>query len=556
MAHSRTVSVLCAALLIIPASLPQAQETSSPQTFDVRGTVLNSVTHEPIARVLVTLAGANSSSLLTDNEGRFDFANIPAGRSMLQARRPGFFALGSGRDLDLPIAVEPNVPDHVLQLEPAGVIEGHIILPSSDSGSNIRVQLMRRTIQEGRARWQPFGMKVTNSEGTFRFGNLQPGDYKLNTVASIDPDVASSQAPVRWGFPSASYPQEGGDNAAGFLKISPGQQLNAELSLTRVPFYSVTIPVANPQGYSMQISNENGRLNDVSMFYDSRQQQFRAWLPSGSYTVSIQTYPPTPGFMSQPITVRNTPVRMGSLAVLPIHPIPVTIHKEFASTNSPPQIIEIENGKQVEFSRDVNLMFFSVAGDESDGVNIRHEPGSDDSSWLLENALPGRYWVQAYANQGYVASITSGETDLARDSLVIGPGGAAAPIDIVLRNDMATLSVRVKNGSPQPMESTSPSENFLLQAPVQAPLGYLYLVPQFATSSGVQESIPLQQTVNIPNLQPGTYRVFALDHPVDLEYHNPKALQEYADRGQTVTLEPNGTASIDLDVTSAESTQP
>lgn len=535
--------MLCAVLLFIPAGLFQAQESNSQQTFEVRGTVLNSVTHEPIARAQVTLAGANSSSQLTDNEGRFDFTNIPAGGSMLQARRPGFFGQGTGRDLDLPIVVGANVPDHVLQLEPAGVITGHIALSASDSGSNIRIQLMRRTIQEGRARWQPFGMKMTNSEGAFRFGNLQPGDYKLNTVTSIDPDAASSQAPVRWGFPSVSYPQEGGDNTAGFLKIGPGQQVNAELSLTRAPFYSVTIPVANPQGYSVQISGENGRLNDVSMLYDSQQQQFRAWLPSGSYTVSIQTYPPAPGFASQAITVRNAPVQMGSLTILPIHPIPVTIHKEFASTNNPPQIIDIENGKQVEFSRDVNLMFFSMASDESDGVNLRHEPGSDDSSWLLENALPGKYWVQAYANQGYVASITSGGTNLAQDPLVIGPGGAAAPIDIILRNDMATLSVRVKSAlDPHPDAQTT--------------LGYLYLVPQFDTTSVVQESVPLQQTMNIGNLQPGTYRVFALDHPTDLEYHNPKALEAHAGKGQTVTLESNGTASIDLDVTSAEPAQP
>lgn len=543
MAHPRTVSVLCAVLLFISADRLPSQETSSPQTYDVRGIVLNSVTHEPIARALVTLAGANSSSQLTDNEGRFDFSNIPSGRSVVQARRPGFFGPGSSSNVDLPVAVGPNIPDHVLQLEPAGVITGHIELPASDSGSNIQVQLMRRIIQEGRARWLPFGMKVTNSEGAFRFGNLQPGDYKLYTATSIDPDATSSQAPVRWGFPSASYPQEGDDNTTGFLRIGPGQQVNAAMSLARVPFYSVTIPVANRtlQGYSAQIFGESGHLNDVSMFYDSRQQQFRAWLPSGSYTVSIQTYPPAPGFVSQPFTVRNGPVQMGSLAVLPIHSIPVTIHKEFASTNSEPQIIEIENGKQVEFSRDVNLMFFSVAGDESDGVNLRHEPGSDDSSWLLENARPGRYWVQAYANQGYVASITSGGTDLARDPLVIGPGGTAALIDIVLRNDMATLSARVKSLSPMPLE---------------APLGFLYLVPLFDTTSVVQESIPLQQTVNIPNLQPGTYRVFALDHPTDLEYHNPKALQEYAGKEQTVVLEPNGTASIDLDVASAESAQP
>ena len=301
-------------------------------------------------------------SQLTDNEGRFEFPNIPAGRGMLQAKRPGFFGTGSGRDLYRPIAVGPSTTDHVLALEPAGSITGHVTMPASDPGSNIRVQLMRRAIQEGRAHWQPFGMKLTNSEGEFRFGNLQAGEYKLSTAISIDPDMASSQAPVRWGFPSVSYPQEGDSNTTGFLKIDPGQQLNVQMALTREPFYSVTIPVANRllQGYSVQISNGRGRLNDVSTFYDSQQQQFRAYLPHGNYTATIQSYMP-PGFASEPIAVRNAPVQAQNLSLLPIHPIPVTIRKEFtAANNSGPQIVQIENGKQVEISRDINLMLFSA----------------------------------------------------------------------------------------------------------------------------------------------------------------------------------------------------
>lgn len=552
--------MLCSVLLFTSPNLQlPAQEISTGantnrQSYEVRGTVVNSVTHEPIARALVTIAGETSSSQLTDNEGRFEFPNIPPGRSVLQAKRPGFFGTGSGRDLYQPIAVGPNTPDHTLALEPAGSITGQVTMPASDPGSNIRIQLMRRTIQEGRARWQQAGMKLTNSEGAFRFGNLQAGEYKLSTASSIDPDMPSSQAPVRWGFPSVSYPQEGDSNTTGYLRIDPGQQFNAQLSLTREPFYSVTIPVANRmlQGYSVQISDGRGRQNDVPMSYDSQQQQFRAYLPSGNYTATIQSYMPS-GFASEPITVRNAPVQAQSLPLLPIHPIPVTIRKEFTATNNNgPQIVQIENGKQVEISRDINLMLFSTTNEEFIGVNLRHEPGGDESSWVLENVLPGKYWVQTYANQGYVASISAGVTDLARDPLTIGPGGASAPIEIVLRNDMATLSVRVKNVSSSPLDTGASSDIFTTTAPIQTPLGYLYLIPQFDTSSIVQQAMPLQQTGSVANLQPGTYRVLALDRPLDLEYRDSKALEAYTGKGQSITLEPNGTTNVDLEVVPAD----
>jgi Carboxypeptidase regulatory-like domain len=561
-AHPRRISVLSTLLLFILCGLSgRAQDgNGSPgqRVYEVRGTVVNSVTHEPIARALVTIAGETSSSQLTDNEGRFEFPNASAGRGVLQARRPGFFGTNYGRDALLPIEVGPNAQDHILTLEPAGSITGRVTMPASDPGSNIRIQLMHRGIQEGRACWQTAGMKLTNSEGTFRFGNLQPGDYKLYTASSIDPDAPASQAPVRWGFPAVLYPEEGDNKATGFLRIGPGQQLNAQLALTREPFYSVTIPVANrvDQGYSIQISDERGGPHDMSAAYDSRQQQFRAYLPSGSYTVTLQSYMPSPGFASEPITVRNAPLQLRGLTVLPVHPIPVTIRKEFTATNSGgPQIIDIENGKQVEVSRDINLTLFSTTNQEFVGVNLRHEPGGDDSSWVLENVSPGKYWVQTYANQGYVAAISAGGTDLTRDPLVIGPGGTSASIEIVLRNDVATLSVRLKNISPPPIDAATPTEAFVTNTSVQTPLGYLYLVPQFDTSSVVQQAMPLQPTANIPNLQPGTYRVLALDRPFDLEYRNPKALEAYSGKGQTITLEPNGTANIDLDVVTAEAPQ-
>lgn len=553
-AHSRISLLLYGGLLFISHCL-QLHAQGNTQAYEVRGTVINSVTHEPIARALVTLAGETSSSQLTDNEGRFEFPDIPAGRSVLEAKRPGFFGASSGRDLYQPIAVGPSTTDHILTLEPAGSITGQITVPSSDSDSNIRVQLMRRTIQEGRARWQPTGMKLTNSEGSFRFGNLQPGEYKLSTASSIDPDLAASQAPVRWGFPSVSYPQEGDSNTAGFLKINPGQQVNVQIALTREPFYSVTIPVANMplQGYSFHLSDGKSHINDLPISYDQQAKQFRAWLPSGSYTAIIQSFMPQPSFASESITVRNAPVQAQGLSVLPLHPISVMIRKEFATTNNDaPQMIQIENGKQVEISRDINLMLFSATNEEFVGANLRHEPGGDDSSWVLENVLPGKYWVQTYANQGYVASISAGGTDLARDPLVLSPGGTAAPIEIVLRNDMATLSVRTKSAMASPSSETSSTNIFAVGSSAETPLGYLYLVPQFDTTSVVPQSVPLQESANTLNLQPGTYHVLALDRPLDFEYRDPKALEPYTGKGQLITLEPNGSANIDVDIVPAD----
>ncbi len=518
--------------------------SSQQQTYPVRGTVINSVTREPIARALVTSAGEASSSLLTDNEGRFEFPNLPSGRCVLQARRPGFFAKGSGRGANQAISVGPRTEDVTLTLEPAGSITGHVTLSTSDpADASIHIQLMRRTIQEGWARWQMVEMKSTNSEGVFRFGNLQKGEYKLYTANSIDPDAGQSQASTRWGFPPVWYPEESDNNAAGVLKLGAGQQLNADLALSREPFYSVTVSVANNPnlGINFQIHDQNGRVFDSAVSYDPRQQQLRTYLPPGDYTLSGQSYAPAPGFGSLQISVHDAPVQAHqSLVVLPIHPIHVAIRRDFTTPeNESPQITMVENGVQVQISRDINLMLFSAKDNETLGGNLRRERGNtDDAAWILESVPPGSYWVLTYANQGYVASITAGGTDLAHEPLVVGPGGTSAPIEIVLRNDTATLSVRLKD-APAATDDASPR-------------AFIYLLPQFDLASVLPESGPLSQTSQIANLQPGTYRVIALDRAFDLEYRNPKALEPYAGKGQTVTLEPGGTTNVDLDVVPAD----
>lgn len=540
---------LCMLLLALPVSISlHAQDdadsgSAQHQTYPVRGSVINTVTHEPVARALVTFSGEATGSMLTDSEGRFEFSSVPAGRCILQARRPGFFAKGAGQDAYQSFPVGPKNEDVTLALEPAGSITGHAVLSTSDPGDGIRVQLMSRTVQEGRARWQLAATKNTNSDGAFRFGNLRPGEYRLSTANSIDPDEGQSQTATRWGFPPTWYPEESDNNTTGTLRLGAGQQLNAELALNRERFYSVTIPVANgsPTGISLQVRDQNGEALDSAVSYEVQRQQLRAYLPSGNYTLISQTYAPAPGFGSMQVSVHDAPVQMQQpLVVLPIHPIPVTIRKEFTNpANEAPQVTVVENGSQVAISPDVNLMLFSATDNETLGGNLRRESGSgDDTTWLLENIPPGKYWMLTYANQGYVASITAGGTDLSREPLVVGPGGTSAPIDIVLRNDTATLSVRLKDAAGAAEDA--------------APRAFLYLLPQFDLTSVVPESSPLPQASQVPNLPPGAYRVIALDQAFDLEYRNPKALEPFAGKGQTVTLEPGGTENVDLEVVSID----
>jgi hypothetical protein len=60
----------------------------------VSGTVVNSVTGLPIARVLVELDVPSSRYTMTDANGAFRFEGVAEGSVKLEAERPGFFKPG------------------------------------------------------------------------------------------------------------------------------------------------------------------------------------------------------------------------------------------------------------------------------------------------------------------------------------------------------------------------------------------------------------------------------------------------------------------------------
>ena len=50
------------------------------------------------------------------------------------------------------------------------------------------------------------------------------------------------------------------------------------------------------------------------------------------------------------------------------------------------------------------------------------------------------------------------------------------------------------------------------------------------------------------NLAPGSYRVVACDAPQEIDFHSPEGLAAWTGKGQTVTVEAGGSASVELDV--------
>ncbi len=445
------------------------------------------------------------------------------------------------------------MPGLTFYLTPEALITGQVMLSTADAADGIRVMAYRRRINGGRETWMMQGGATTNSEGLFRIAGLQPGSYLLYTQPTRDGDSAASRANAIYGYPAAYYPGVADMSAAGLLTLTAGQHAQADFTLARQEFYSVTVTIANHEagGMNLQVHDRSGRQMSFPVRWNAMQGTAQVNVPSGSYYIEGRRRGEAQLYGRVDFTVAGASVSGLNMALLPLHAVPVTVRKVFTATNTSGDVVysnSSEGNSPVSPGLNIALMaaeeFF---GQQGAGGMRSVEGTSDGSSFEIENVGPGRYWVETTPFEGYVSSITSGGVDLARDPLVVGPGGTSAPIEVTLRNDSGTISAQLSNGA-------------IGQQTGVAALGeqqqiYVYAIPLFATSEqikmgGMQGSG--QTTIN--GLAPGSYRVVAFDAPQEIDFHTPEGLAKYAGQGETVTVDPGGSANAQLDIIHVAST--
>jgi len=568
--RNRSVFSLSLALAFLSISAA-AQISSIPdengQRFPVRGVVLDSLSREPIPRALVQ---NDLGAELTDGEGRFEL-NLPNGMLPIMLRRPGYNSRGQDQ-LHL-VNVGPNTPELTFYLTPQASITGHVTLATGEPAEGITFLAYRKAIVEGRERWEVGSSASSNSEGTFRMANLAaPGLWVLCSVPAQEHPAlraAGTLTPVAStvGYPSVCYPgpiPASGELApANALVLAPGQQAEAEITLTRQPFYRVAIAIPNATGVpgvGVDIRDPSGRTLEFSAEWNAKTGLVEVYLPSGQYYAEARSQGQPAGYGRLDFRVGAAPLTGLSMTLLPSRPIPVEVHKDFtaAANNNP----ESFYGRSVRGQDSPGLNITLIAADSaiSDmaGGGLSQPPGSGDPNlFMLDNAVPGRYWVLTYPYEGYVSSITSGGSDLSRQPLIVGPGNSTAPIQITLRNNTGQIQCTVNTTGATETATAATASSATTAAPGEVKPIFLYAIPTTQTSSQIPQTQGQgTQAITFANLAPGTYRVVAYDRSQQINLSDPQQLAEIASRGQTVTVSPGSTASIQLDLIHATSSSP
>ncbi|MGA9509394.1 MAG: carboxypeptidase-like regulatory domain-containing protein [Candidatus Sulfotelmatobacter sp.] len=526
------------------------------QSNMVRGTVVNVVTRQPVGRALVYSLD-NRYATFTDGEGHFEFTLPKAAAdnggvtfsgnsgslTWLTARRPGFLEdLSGNRPVEVSAGTEVTIA-----LMPEALIKGRVTLPAADPAPGISVELFSRQVQDGTPRWMQKSSTRTNSNGEFRFAELEPGSYKLLTREWMDIDPEGTvPGGQRYGFPPVYYPSASDFATASTIQLTAGQSFEADMSLVRQPYYRVTIPVTNTErnhGVSVTVSSQGDRGPGYSLGYNGSRHLIEGQLPNGKYLVEAASFDPNfSASGSVNLMVAGAPAEGPMMVLARNSSIPVNVKEEFTSPAGNIQAFFSTGGRTVQMHGprvDVNINAEAI--DDFKGRRsgtLRPPTGTNEDPLILENLAPGSYWLRLAASRGYVASASMGGTDLLREPMVVLPG-ASTPIEITMRDDTAELEGSLLGVAVTPVNASRPGTQ-----------SFLYCIPMPDTSGRLLElSVSSDGKFDVQGVAPGVYRVIAFNRQQrDIPYRDPEAMKAYESKGQVVHFAPGQKVTLQLQV--------
>ncbi len=564
---TRLLSIVLAACSSLGQAFAQAP-LADEQPTTIHGTVLNSVTHTPISRALV-YSPDNRYAMFTDGEGHFEFtlpkannenqSGIYSGQPhqmwpasgagstvWLMARKPGY--------LDDPNETRQTPPpggDNTITLMPEALIKGRVAISEADPPVGINVQLYSQQVRDGLPRWTHANSARANSEGEFRFAELLPGTYKVLTNEWMDNDpVTAVPGGQPYGFPPVFYPGAPDFGSASTITLTAGQSVQIDLPLTRQPYYAVSIPVANADesgGMNITVSMQGHRGPGYSLGYNAGKQAIEGTLPNGSYLVEASTYghPSLSGAVQ--LAVAGTPTQGPTMTMIRSASIEVRVSEDFTDTESRSTASFSSAAGPFEM-HGVRADLYPQLEQDDDfaqqrGDYLRPPTGPNDESLVLENLSPGKYWLRANPNRGYVAAATVGTIDLLHEPLTVAAGSTGV-IDIKLRDDFAEIDGTVAG---------IVTESAWPQGTAALPI-FLYCVPLSDSPGQFQQlgTSSLDGKFTSNRMTPGSYRVLAFRNPQPrLPYRDPEAMKAYESMGPVVHLSPGQKTTVQVPIISS-----
>ncbi len=475
-----------------------ASAADDTERFSIQGTVVNSVTGEPLRNASVALMGARSqdsnANLSSDAGGRFTIPGLPYGDYTVSAAKQGFSPTAP-----VHVALSANQSDLTIKLLPFGRITGTVVDDNGDPILNANIQLFRAAIQNGRRVMQPASHSTTNDLGEYHVASLPPGRYYVSVTASPEPDGTAYSRTFYGGGSdigsAAPLELEAGGSQRADVRMRPVQSFSVRGTIVNLPenlhpYLNIarrgSVLAAN-EGHATQVDPATGHF------------EFRGVTP-GDWVV-------TAGCFDQGTQLFGT--------------------AEVVVSESDAEGLTVAMGKAAELTGSVH-----VEGANAPSMNIRSvyvalrpvKDGSqpamggavkEDGTFSMAGIQPGDYvLITRVMEPFYVKSVKMGGREIGGDPFTVNASGVTAPIDVTVATGGGEINGTVVDGT------TPVADGFVL-----------------LLGPGQERVLKIDQTgkFHAGALAPGDYTAYAFNNPTEIEYTNPDVMQRFSSSRISVT---------------------
>ena len=406
---------------------PRDNPATPTGTAVIRGRI-TSTTGQPLRRAIVVVAAndvAVRRIVTTDDEGRYQFSDVPQGRYTVTASKGSFVTLQYGQrrpfEPGRPVAVaNGQVLERVDVSLPSGsVITGTITDEFGEPLASAQVEVQRYQFRpDGRHLLTGIGgtgFVRTDDRGQFRAFGLMPGEYIVSASASMPINTMASAA-VRdgaEGYATTFYPGTTNADEAQGVTVGLGEEKPLAFSVRSVATRrisgtvtdsqgrpavgaNVTISIATGAGYRVMFGTSIGTDGSFTA----------ANIPPGAHHISVSGPSRGPGeppeYATVPVTLGATDAVGLKITTAPPATISGTIVFDGSAPRTGPMPIRV-NATRTSDDPGGGVFFFDAGNGMADAEG-RFEIRGITGSVLLRPSLPQQWMMRSVTLDGAVVT--------------------------------------------------------------------------------------------------------------------------------------------------------
>ena len=268
-------------------------------TAVIRGRVVAADTGAPLIRVQLRVIGLRvppgetAPIFLTDDQGRYEIKDLPAGRFTVSAAKSGYLTMLYGQkqpadtsgatttaaDAPLDVADGQSLERIDFSLPRGGVIVAHVTDDFGEPIANVSVQVQRYRFSNGARSLTSVSRGDTNDLGEVRLSNIAPGDYYVSASGSLLGRGGNLDASNSGRIYGPSY-YPGTSSVKNAQTVSVNVGLEASVSFPLVPVRSSSVSGV------VRTSEGSVPVGSTTIWFSSTINVFNTLAPDGSFSLS------------------------------------------------------------------------------------------------------------------------------------------------------------------------------------------------------------------------------------------------------------------------------